>query len=233
MLFSVLGQIHINPIGTVITIAVFSASLIIAITIHEFSHALSAALLGDKTAKRLGRLTLHPLAHLDPVGTAMIMLAGFGWGKPTPVNQENLKPGPRPGMAIVALAGPISNVTASIIVSLPINVGLIDNRYVGLSLFHGNFSNLVAYFAGSIVFWNLLLATFNLIPIAPLDGFKIVLGILPRNLANQFTKLERYGPFLLLAIIMMGYIAPSLDMLPKMISPIMNAMIVLVLGGQR
>ena len=232
MLFKVLGQIHVDPIAGVITIAVFSASLIIAITIHEFSHAFSAALLGDNTAKRLGRLTLHPLAHLDPIGTAMIMLAGFGWGKPTPVNEQRLKPGPRPGMAIVALAGPVSNLALSTITALPLNIGLIDNRYVGLYWFSGNFSNLLAYFAGSIIFWNLLLATFNLIPIAPLDGFKIALGILPGNLASQFTKLERYGPFLLLAIIMVEYIVPSLGTLTKIIPPILNAIISLLLGGQ-
>lgn len=233
MLFKVLGQIHIDPLGGIITIAVFSLSLIFAITVHEFSHALSAALLGDDTAKKLGRLTLRPLVHLDPVGTAMIMLAGFGWGKPTPVDQDRLKFGPRPGMAIVALAGPVSNVIVSIAAALPLNTALIDNRYVGLYWFTGGSSNLVAYVVGSLIFWNLLLATFNLIPIAPLDGFKIMLGILPANLASQFAQLERYGPFLLLAAIMLEYIAPSIGILTKMIFPILNALTVLILGGQR
>lgn len=99
MLFSVLSQIQSNPVGAIITLLTFVFALLVAISFHEFSHALVATRLGDGTPRRMGRLSLHPLAHLDPMGTAMILLAGFGWGKPVEVQASNLRTGPRPGMA--------------------------------------------------------------------------------------------------------------------------------------
>ena len=232
MLLSILDYIQINPLGAAVTFAVFSLSLVVAITIHEFSHALSATLLGDNTARNLGRLTLRPLAHLDPIGTAMIAFVGFGWGKPTPVDPDRLNTGPRPGMALVALAGPISNVTVAIAAALPLNVGLIDARYVGLYRFAGDSWDFIAYFFGSLIFWNMLLATFNLIPIAPLDGFKVALGVLPREPAAQFARLEPYGPLILLGVIMLDYIVPGAGVLSSVIGPVLDTLIELVLGGQ-
>lgn len=232
MLFRVLDQFQIDPLGAVVTLAIFSLSLVVAITVHEFSHALGATLLGDNTARNLGRLTLRPLAHLDPVGTAMIVFAGFGWGKPTPVDPLRLNPGPRPGMAVVALAGPISNVTVAVAAALPLNAGLIDERYVGLYRFVGGSTDLIASVFGSLIFWNLLLATFNLIPIAPLDGFKIALGVLPRELAAQFAQLERYGPVILLGVIMLEYIVPGAGILSSVIGPVLDTLTDLIVGGQ-
>lgn len=108
MLFESFSQIQFDPFRGIVTFATFSLALVLAITVHEFSHALIATRLGDPTSKRLGRLSLNPRAHLDPVGSMMIILAGFGWGKPVPVNPDYLRTGARSGMAVVSLAGPIS-----------------------------------------------------------------------------------------------------------------------------
>ena len=232
MLFNAFDQAQTDPLGAVVTMLAFALSLVVAITFHEFSHALSATLLGDSTARSQGRLTLHPIAHLDPVGTTMIVLVGFGWGRPTPVDPDRLSPGPRPGMAVVALAGPLSNIALAALASIPFHFGLLSVRYVGLYLFGGSASGLPGYLLGALIFWNLLLAAINIIPIAPLDGFKVALGVLPRELAAQFAQLERYGPMILLGVIMLGFIFPGAGLLWAVIRPLLDALADLVLGGQ-
>ena len=212
--------------------ATFSLALIVAITFHEFSHALFATRLGDFTARSLGRLSLNPRAHLDPLGTTMIFIAGFGWGKPVPVNPGLLRTGPRSGMALVSLAGPLSNVVVASLFAIPIKAGLLDSSVLGFSLFRGNTEDLAGYVIGSLVFWNLLLAAFNLIPIAPLDGFKVALGILPREAAAHFARLERHGPSILLLIIMFDFLAPGPGILSSILGPILNGLSVVVLGRQ-
>ncbi len=182
MLFESFSQIQFDPFRGIVTFATFSLALVLAITVHEFSHALIATRLGDPTSKRLGRLSLNPRAHLDPVGSMMIILAGFGWGKPVPVNPDYLRTGTRSGMAVVSLAGPISNVALASAFALFIKAGVVDSPFVGFSLFRGGTEDILGYIIGAVVFWNLLLAAFNLIPIAPLDGFKVALGILPRDI---------------------------------------------------
>ena len=231
MLFRVVDQLQDSPFRALVTLASFFVALVVAITVHEFSHALSATQLGDDTARRQGRLTLSPLAHLDPLGTAMILFAGFGWGRPTPVNPAMLRTGPRSGMALVSIAGPLSNILVATLAAVPINAGLVDSESVGFALFWGNSGEIAGYVLGSLVFWNLLLASFNLIPLAPLDGFKVAVGVLPREAALQFARLERYGPAILLSLIMLSFVVPGLNILASVIRPILNTMAAIVLGG--
>ena len=169
MLFDAISQMQVNALHGFVTLTGFCIALVAAITFHEFSHALSATSLGDYTARSLGRLSLHPKVHLDPIGTTMILLAGFGWGKPTPVNPRYLRPGERPGMAAVAMAGPISNVLLAFVATIPMKLGLVSRDYSAFILFRGEAADIVAYVLGALVFWNLLLAAFNLIPVAPLE----------------------------------------------------------------
>ena len=232
MLLRVFDYILIRPVEGLLTVAFFSLALVVAITVHEFSHALSATQLGDPTPRSMGRLSLHPLAHLDPLGSAMMLLAGFGWGKPVPVNDAYLRIGPRQGMAVVAMAGPLSNVLVALLLAVPLRAGVVTGDFVGFSVFFGGYENLSGYVMGSLVFWNLLLASFNLIPVAPLDGFKVAVGILPREASRPFAQLEPYGPVILLALIMSSYLVPGLNILGSVIRPIINALAVVVLGGQ-
>jgi Zn-dependent protease len=156
--------------------------LLLAITIHEFSHAYAADRLGDPTPRAMGRLTLNPLAHLDPIGTLMIFIAHFGWGKPVPIDPYNFA-NPRRDEIVVALAGPISNII------LGSTIGII-------SLTTGYFNEILYIIA--IV--NFSLAVFNLIPIPPLDGSKVFLNLMPVEKAYEWEKaFERYGFFIVAA----------------------------------
>ncbi len=168
---------------------VLAVAIAIAITVHEFSHALAATRLGDDTARLQGRLSLNPLVHLDIVGTLFLFLAGFGWGKPVPVNQVRLRGGYR-GMGKVALAGPVSGLVAAGLLGLVVQA-------TGTTLYGA---------LGQILLWtitiNIILSLFNLIPLPPLDGHKVAVGFLPPSLALSFQRLERYGimPLFLLII---------------------------------
>ena len=207
-------------------------SLLLAITVHEFSHALVANALGDTTAKRLGRLTLNPMAHLDPMGSAMILMVGFGWGKPVPVNPRFLRGGERSGMAIVSSAGPISNIATAMLLSIPIRAGLVQWREpFRSSLFQGGVEGIIGDLLGFMIFFNVLLAVFNLIPIAPLDGFKVAWGVMPREMAMSWAKLEPYGPAILLSVIMLDYIART-GILFGVIRPVANTLGLIIVGEE-
>lgn len=169
----------------ILFILVFSA-LVISLAIHEFAHAYSADKLGDPTAKYLGRLTLNPLAHLDPVGTLLLVFAGFGWGKPVPVDSTYFS-NPKRDMAIVAFAGPLSNFILAIVSALILHLFPV--------------SGLIGAFLYLFITYNLLLGLFNLIPLHPLDGFKVVLGILPNSLAIQWLQVKDFGVLILLVLV--------------------------------
>ena len=227
MLFRLLDQIEANPFDGLVTLFSFCLALLVAFTVHEFSHALSATRLGDPTARSEGRLSLNPRAHLDVVGTAMILLAGFGWAKPVPVNAAYLRIGPRSGMAVVALAGPLSNILTAAVAAVPLNAGLAGAGCLGC-VFRGGPGEIPGYVLESVVFWNLLLAAFNLIPLVPLDGFKVALGVLPREAAFRFAQLERYGPAPLLVLVMLGFLVPSASIFPRIVGPMIDALARLV-----
>ncbi len=169
------------------------AAIAIAMSIHEFAHALMADRLGDGTPRALGRLTLNPLAHVDRFGFLMLLLVGFGWGRPVPFDPRNLR-APRWGPAIVGLAGPFANIVA--VVASGIAIAFIDRSGVLPP------NNLLVLFLAFLFQINLVLFLFNLIPIPPLDGSKLLFGVLdhPRHEATRFF-LETRGPMLLLGLI--------------------------------
>ena len=187
-------------------------AVLIAITVHEYAHGLVAYLNGDRTAQLAGRLTLNPLAHLDPVGTLMLILFRFGWAKPVPVNYNNLN-NPKKDMILVSLAGPVSNVLIAFLFALLVRF----NNMVLQNIISANLSSipqlLMTFIKGWFIFLqtgviiNLALAIFNLIPIPPLDGHHIMLGILPREWALQYAKINNtYGIIILLFLIWSGFV---------------------------
>ena len=177
---------------------IYLASLLIAIAIHEFSHAWAADQLGDPTPRLHGRLKLNPFVHIDPIGLLFILFFGFGWGKPVGFDPFNLK-NPRRDAALISLAGPFSNFVLALILSLALHLT-------------GAYFLLVP-----MISLNVVLGVFNLLPIHPLDGFKIVGGILPEDKAHEWYQLERYGMiFLLMLIFPFG----SSSMLDLIIRPI-------------
>ncbi len=192
-----------NELSLIQRIIVWIIPVIFAITVHEAAHGWVAKKYGDNTAKMLGRLTLNPLKHIDPVGTILLpgilLLTGtgfiFGWAKPVPVDARNFK-NPRQDMAIVALAGPISNLLMAVGWALIARVGVMVNvEFMTLPMIYWGIAGI------SI---NLVLALINLIPIPPLDGSRVVSGILPNRWAWQYNKLERYGFLILLLMLFTG-----------------------------
>jgi Zn-dependent protease len=159
--------------------------LVLAVTIHEFSHAFVADKLGDPTPRLMGRVTLNPFAHLDPLGSLAILLVGFGWGKPVPFDPFNLQ-NPRRDAALISLAGPLSNIIFASLLAIIIRI------------IPSPFSLLIPTY---IIQVNLMLAFFNLIPIHPLDGFKIVGGLLPDKYTDSWEELSKYGMIFLLALL--------------------------------
>jgi len=185
------------------------AALLVGITFHEFCHCLAAFSLGDPTARNMGRLSLNPKVHLDPVGTLLLFVAGFGWGKPAPVNPYRLQTGPKSGMALVAAAGPLSNLVVAAAAGLPIHAGIVPWRtpfIVPYSVAGWDGADYLGLFLSSVVIFNCVLAVFNLIPVAPLDGFRVAVGILPRDLSEAVAGLEQYG----IAILMLLLVLPML-----------------------
>ncbi|RPH36568.1 MAG: site-2 protease family protein [Chloroflexi bacterium] len=164
--------------------------MLAGITVHEFSHALAADRLGDRRPRALGRVSLNPLRHLDPIGTALLVLVGIGWGKPVPVAVEALRTG-RTGMAVVAAAGPIANIVVALIIAGVFRI--ID--IVGLG---GPVALQLLYTAVAV---NLLLAILNLIPIPPLDGFGVVISLVPPRWEYTIRPYAGYGVVLLLLLL--------------------------------
>ena len=173
-------------------------AFVVAITIHEAAHALAATWLGDELPRLQGRLTLNPMRHLDPLGTLMIAIASFGWGRPVLVNPYRLRFGVNRGMALVALAGPLSNV------ALALALTPVTRQLISSAPFDTTTLALVV-----VVQLNILLAAFNMLPIPPLDGFSVLVGVVPQPLADQLNELRRYGPYLLIGVFMLLWIIPQ------------------------
>lgn len=163
-------------------------ALIITVTLHEFMHGYVSYRQGDPTPKEAGRLTLNPLRHLDPLGTLMIFLVYFGWGRPMPVNPAYYK-NPRRGMMLTAVAGPLTNFAIAFAAVLILRIGDFSRG--------GTIANALAY----LTIISIYLGVFNLVPIPPLDGSKVVAALLPRNLLPAYFSLEQYG----ILIIFLGF----------------------------
>lgn len=171
-----------------LTTIIWAIALLIAITIHEFSHALTADKLGDPTASIEGRLSLNPLKHLDPIGTLMLLFFKFGWGKPVPFDPFNLRH-PKRDAALISLAGPASNLILAIGCSLILN--LIPTAFI------------TSVILIPLIIMNINLAIFNLLPVPPLDGAKILYGFLPRAWADEYNDfMKSYGSILLILLIL-------------------------------
>lgn len=183
-----LFQFFTSPITAIASLI----AIVIAISVHEFSHAWAAYVQGDTTAKDLGRLTINPLKHLDIVGTLLLVVAGFGWGKPVPFNPYNLK-NQRFGPLLVSLAGPASNLVLAAIFGLLLKALVMTS---GLTLENG-----LGVFLFSLVIINIILAIFNLIPVPPLDGSKILYAFLPARSLGAVMAFERWGSYLLIFVI--------------------------------
>lgn len=184
--------------------------LVIAISIHEFSHALAADKLGDPTPRLAGRLTLNPKSHLDPIGILLLFFVGFGWGKPVPFDPFNLRDSKKDS-AIISVAGPLSNLLMAISGSILLRLTSFLPLF-SLNIFLFDIVSLFIYF-------NVLLAVFNLVPIHPLDGFKVVGGLLPKKYYGDWMSLERYGMIFLLLMIFPFFGGSPITTL---ISPIVN-----------
>jgi Zn-dependent protease len=188
----------------------FLLGLVVGITVHEASHATSAYLLGDDTAYRDGRVTLNPLSHLDVLGSLMLLMAGFGWGKPTPVVPSKLRGGVF-GPVAVALAGPVSNLFI---------VAVCAALYL-LPPFQDGYLSILVVMAA---FTNALLFVFNLIPIPPLDGSKVIFPFLPRALDGFVIFMNQYGPMILLGLILISFVTnlPIFGVLLAPVSPLLS-----------
>jgi Zn-dependent protease len=204
-----------------VTFVAIILAFVVGIGFHEFSHVLVAFLLGDSTGKDRGRLTLNPIKHLDPFGSMMLLLVGFGWGKPAPVNPYRLRTGPTTGWSIVALAGPLSNfVMAAALAAVlrldPLRQALVEPG--GVLTFWDFFVARVIIFTIGI---NVLLGVFNLIPIPPLDGYRVLLRFLPRDLAASYQRIEQYGPLILMALFAIPFFTGSrINPLGDVIEPV-------------
>ncbi|HUQ41663.1 MAG TPA: site-2 protease family protein [Candidatus Limnocylindrales bacterium] len=176
-----------DPVGFV----AFIIAIVLGITVHEFMHAYAAHRMGDDTARLLGRLSLNPMAHLDPFGTLLLVLAGFGYGKPVPFNESRLRS--TLGVTFVAVAGPLANIALAALFAIPLRFGsaaTLGNAYEEI--------------LGAVVIWNCVLAIFNLLPIPPLDGANVIYGLLPPRQQYSWRTYQQYGPFLLLGILLLA-----------------------------
>lgn len=191
-----------------IEILVGIPAILLAITFHEFAHGKTAAILGDPTPESEGRLSLNPLKHLDPLGALMLLVVGFGWAKPVQVNPFHFRGDRQKGMLYVALSGPLMNLILAYLSTVAV-------RIVGLH------SGILGMFFYYLMWYNAMLAVFNLVPLPPLDGSKILAGLLPRSQAAAIYRLEAYGPMILLFLLATG-------VLGRLIGPLVDFVIQLL-----
>jgi Zn-dependent protease len=180
----------------------FGVAILVALTVHEFAHAKAAQLAGDPTPEQHGRVTLNPLAHLDPIGTAALLLAGFGWGRPVPVNPFLMRR-PRLDNVLVSLWGPLSNLCLALVFALPLRFGLAGPYQIVLDW---------------MVLVNLVLCLFNLLPVHPLDGSHILVGLLPLPQARRLELFYHQYGIIVLILLMVTHVTAYLVGIPAQIA---------------
>lgn len=197
-----------NPLAFIL----IAIPLMYAIIFHELAHGWVAYRMGDPTAKHLGRLSLNPLKHLDPLGTIMLFIFGFGWAKPVPVNFSNIRDY-RKGMVLVSSAGIIANLILAFIALFLFRL---------LSIPESSMPGLVLFVFAKI---NIILAAFNLIPLPPLDGSKILLGFAPSGVQAVLLRLERFGFFIIIGLLYLGVLDPVIDFLQGVILAVIGLLL--------
>ncbi len=199
----------------------------LSLSFHEFSHGYAAYKLGDDTAKNMGRLNMSPLSHIDPIGAVCLFLFGFGWAQPVPINPNNFAVGKRKrGMVITALAGPLGNLIMAFVCLLFMRV--ISRLYGGASGMFASFVTVVYILLSVLESMNIALAVFNLIPIPPLDGSKILNAVLPQKYYFKLMEYEQYGFILLIILINLPIFDNLLYFLTGSIEKLFNLMIGLI-----
>jgi Zn-dependent protease len=200
-----LDRLSDDLVAGLVFMGAIATALLVGIAFHEFSHAFVADKLGDRLPRRMGRLTLNPLKHLDPMGTILMIIIGFGWGKPVPVNPNNTA-NPKSALAMTAAAGPLSNFLIAACAGLAIRLDLVpwispfnNLAFSVLSVRGFSADEYLGLYLSSVTLFSIILGVFNLFPIAPLDGFKVTVGMLPDDLSRSFAQLERWGPLILLS----------------------------------
>ncbi len=207
-------------------IAIMLVPALLAIILHEVAHGYIAERFGDPTARLLGRLTLNPFKHLDPIGTIAIFVFGFGWARPVPVNPGNFRR-PRRDMIWVAMAGPTTNLLlAALSAFLLRGLGMLDQSSIGASQTYIQFATPLRMMAGFSLYINVLLGVFNLIPVPPLDGGRILTGILPERQAASISRLEPFGFVLILLLVFFT------DLWSLVLAPIINSLVVFMAGDE-
>jgi Zn-dependent protease len=242
LIFGFLDLLQGSPQAFLVFLGALVTALLIGITFHEFSHAFAADSLGDPTPRYRGRLTLNPLAHLHPLGTFMLFVAFFGWGKPVPVNPNLMRStSPKTGMAVVAAAGPISNLVVAGIAGVPIKLGVVDwhtpffawgqsSEYVEWVVAPWGISDYLGLYLSSIIILGIILALFNLMPLWPLDGFSVAVGILPRDLSLEMERLRVWGPGILLLVLLGIPILTGWNPFFELLEPAVNGVTSLLTG---
>ena len=203
--------------GRIIQWMMFAAAALLSISVHESSHALAAWRLGDDTAKRMGRISLNPLRHLEPVGFVMMVVAHFGWARPVPVNMYRFK-NPKAGMAITSAAGPASNLLLALLAGIGFYLSLFSGGQAHWAMWAGyvrpsGWHYYLTLFLYICLLLNAGLAVFNLIPVSPLDGSKILAIILPDNAYRWLMRYERYGFAVLALLLFTGVLEGPLELL--------------------
>lgn len=193
-------------------------ALLIALTVHEYAHARAAVALGDPTPRFMGRLTLNPVAHLDPLGLLMLWLFRFGWAKPVPINPSYFK-NYRQGVLFVSLAGPVSNMLLALFTAFLIVI------LAKMQLLGGEWIKVLRLTYS----YNIVLAIFNLVPIPPLDGSKVLSSILPGQQGRIFEQMEQYGPFILMALVYIGVIGMITYPLERGLAFVINTIVMTIL----
>ncbi len=197
-----LSTIINNPIIGILLIP----SILIALTVHELAHGYVAYKCGDDTAKMMGRLTLNPIKHMDLIGTLMLFVVGFGWAKPVPVNTRNLRK-PRRDIALVSVAGAVANL---IMAFFGVFLFFVVDKFL-YGVIPDNFFETILDFFGYFVMINTGLAVFNLLPIPPLDGSKVLATILPHNIAARYLQAEYYIRYIIMGLFIASYVIPQVS----------------------
>jgi len=206
----------------------FAIILLTAFPVHEFAHAWTANYFGDDTPRLNGRLTLNPLAHLDPLGSLMMIFVGFGWAKPVPINPYVLQRRSPAATMLVSLAGPMSNFLMAIIASIPFRLGLVSVAAIGQA--SSSLLPNLPWFLFLFIYINLFLMLFNLLPLFPLDGEKVLEYFLPRSGVRILESIRPYGPLIFIALI---FILPRLlgiDLIGRLIQLVLIPLARLLIG---